>query len=137
MCSPSRYDVSAPARSPSATCMSPTLLYETDRSRCERGIAGIGFRQPVGNGETVAVGLERAGKIPPELLHVADLDVRHQQIALPTGIAGIGFRQPVGNGEIVAIGRERARKVALRQLHVADLFVRNRQIALPDGVARI
>ena len=78
----------------------------------------------------VAVGLERAGKVALRHLHVADLVVRHRQIALPAGVAGIGLRQPLSDGEAVAVGLERAGKVALRHLHIANLLVRHRQLAL-------
>ena len=89
------------------------------------------------DGEAVAVGLERAGKVALRHLHVANFVVRHRQIALPAGVAGIGLRQPLGDGEAVAVGLERAGKVALRHLHVANSLVRHRQIALPAGVAGI
>jgi hypothetical protein len=42
------------------------------------GVARIGFRQPLCNGEAIAVGLERAGEIALRDLHVADLVVGHR-----------------------------------------------------------
>ena len=98
---------------------------------------GSDLRQPLSDGEAVAVGLERAGKVALRHLHVADLAVRHRQIALPAGVAGIGLSPAGRDGEAVAVGLERAGKVALRHLHVADLVVRHRQIALVVGALRI
>ena len=67
------------------------------------GVAGIGFRQPVGNGEIGAIGRECAGKIALMLLRGANLVVRNRQIALPAGIAGIGLRQQVSDVQSVPV----------------------------------
>ena len=95
------------------------------------------MRQPLADGEAVAVGFERARQVALGHQHVADLLVRHRQIALPAGVAGIGLSQALGDGEAVAIGFQRAGQVALGHLHVAHLVVRHRQIALPAGVSGI
>ena len=94
-------------------------------------------RQPLADGEAVAVGFERAGKVALRHLHIADLLVRHRQIALPAGVAGIGLRQPLSDGEAVAIGFQPAGKVALGHLHIAHPVVRDREIALPAGIGGI
>ena len=52
-------------------------MYDSDRSRCQLGVAGIALRQPLGDGEAVAVRLERAGKVALLHLHVANFIVRH------------------------------------------------------------
>ena len=101
------------------------------------GVAGIGLRQPLGDGEAVAIGLQRSRKVALRHLHVADLVVRHRQIALPAGVAGIGLRQPLPDGEAVAIGFQRSRKVALRHLHIADLVVSGSEAVLIVGVVGV
>ena len=98
---------------------------------------GSDFASRSADDEAVAVGRQRARKVALRDLHVADLVVRHREIALPAGVAGIGLRQPVKEDEAAAVGFQRARKVALRDLHVADPVVRHRQVALPAGVAGI
>ena len=61
---------SAPARSPCATCTSPTLLYDTAEIALPAGVAGIGLRQAVDDREAVAVRLQRAGQVALGDLHV-------------------------------------------------------------------
>ena len=98
------------------------------------------MRQAVGDREAVGKGLERAGEVALRDLHVADLVVRHREIAPPAGVAGIGLRQAVEDREAVGKGLERAGEVALRDLHVANPVVRHREIAIVatsgGGVAR-
>src|SRR5262249_61592296 len=65
-------------------------------------IAGIGFRQPLIDGEAVAVRCERARKVALCLLHTADLPVAHRRTELPARITGIRFRHPIRDGSAVA-----------------------------------
>jgi hypothetical protein len=59
------------------------------QSALPAGVAGIGLRQTLGDGEAVAAGLERAGKGALRRLHVANFLIKRRQIALPAGVAGI------------------------------------------------
>ena len=54
----------------------------------------------------------RRGEVALGLLHVADLDVRQRQVALPAGIALVRFRRPVGYREGGPVARQRHRKGA-------------------------
>ena len=62
------------------------------------GVAGVGLGQPLGDGEAVAVGFQRARRVALRHQHVADLVVRHRQIALPSGVAGVGLGEALGDG---------------------------------------
>ena len=117
--------MSAPARSTCCICTSPTIAYALP-VRLPIGVTGIGSRKLFSDVDAVAIGHKGAGEVALGLLHVADLLVRHRQVALPSGVAGIGCRQPFIDGEAVAVGLERAREVALRHLHIANIIVRNR-----------
>jgi hypothetical protein len=65
------------------------------------GVAGIGFRQPVNDGETVLVRRECRRKVTLRLLHVADLVQRHRQIVLRGGVAGHHVLRLCGAGRRV------------------------------------
>ena len=84
-----------------------------------------------------AVALQRPRQVALVPQHVADLVVRHRQVALPAGIAGVGLGQTLGDGERRAVALQRPRQVALGPQHVADLLVRHRQVALPAGIAGV
>jgi hypothetical protein len=77
------------------------------------GIAGVGFRQPLADGEVGLIGFERAYKLALRLLNLGDPVVAHREIALPARVAGAGFCQPNESGEAVPIGFQPAGKVAL------------------------
>jgi hypothetical protein len=86
-----------------ASLKAPDRIYvAVPPARCQRGrgsppdragIARIGLRQRLQDGEAVAIGFQRSCKVTLRLLHVADPSVRHRQIILPAGVARIGLRQ--------------------------------------------
>ena len=79
------------------------------------GVAGIGLCQPLTDGEAVAIGLERAGKVALRHLHVANFLVRHRHLALEIRAPGIAGKQVHHDLPGLLGGGERARRVADRQ----------------------
>ena len=63
-------------------------------------------------------------------LHVADLLLRHRQVALPPDIVRVRLSQTLGNRERGLIAHPRRGYIALRPLHVADLRLRYREVTL-------
>jgi cytochrome c553 len=59
------------------------------------GVAGVGLRQTVGNGEPVAVGFQRTACARRSLMASPS---RYRQVALPPGVAGVGLRQTLHDG---------------------------------------
>ena len=94
-------DCSAPARSPCGNCTWPTFSIGYRQIALPFGFSRIDLRQPLADGEAVAVGLQRACKVSLSHLHVADPRVRHREIALPFGFRRVVFRQPLADGEAV------------------------------------
>ena len=79
------------------------------------GIAGIGVRQPLYDGEAVAVGLKRAGKVALRHQRVADFHVRNREIELPARVGGIADKQIHHDLMALLGGRERTRRITDRQ----------------------
>ncbi|GBF26801.1 hypothetical protein MnTg02_01842 [bacterium MnTg02] len=69
--------------------------------------------------------------------HIADLDQRDGEVALPSGIPGVGLGQTFSDGPRGLVGGERVGEVALFKEHVTDLDVRDGEVALPSGISGI
>ena len=67
----------------------------------------------VHDGMRGAVARQRGGQIALGNLHVADVFVRHRQIALPARVARIGLGQPFSDGKRGAVARQRGGQIAL------------------------
>ena len=80
------------------------------------------MRQPLSDGEAVAVGLERAGKVALLHLHVANSVVRQRQIALEVRAPGIAGKQVCQDLPGLLGGGERARRIADRQQRFGGLI---------------
>ena len=68
----SEKDFSAAARSPCATCTSPTLFVRHRQIALPGGVAGIGLHQSLPDGEAVGKGFQRSREVALRHLHVAD-----------------------------------------------------------------
>ena len=58
-----------------------------------------------------AVGRQRLGEVALRCQHVADLAVRHREIALPFRVARVVLRQPLLDREAPAVGSQRLGEV--------------------------
>ena len=103
MARPSRNPASARSDSPWSASMRARRPWLTERSRCQPALPGSACGQTLADRERGAVGLQRRREVALRAQHVADLVVRHRQVALPAGVAGIGLRQALGDGERGAV----------------------------------
>src|SRR5258708_10498039 len=72
--------------------------------------------------------------LPP---HVADLDMRDREVALPTGVARIRCRQTLADRERRLVARDRKRTRLNSSHHITSHAVCCLKNTLPTGVAAV
>ena len=103
------------------SCLDHTHASVTHRKvALPAGISGIGFGEPVGNGEGGLVAVERGREVALFDEHVADVAMRDTELALSAGISWVGFGQLVSDCKPVAQGFQRFRQIPLLYKRVAE-----------------
>jgi hypothetical protein len=99
------------------------------------GVAGVGLRQPLRDGQIVPVELFGLLGVPDGPAQVPELVVGDAQVALGFGVAGVGLRQPLRDGQAVPVELFGLLGVPNGPAQVPEVAVGSTQVALGSSIS--